>query len=81
MRRSLLAAAALALLISTASAGDFRAADIAKLPQDKVAVIKANCAKEWGDNFRLREYCEDLKYEALQNLISRGSIGPKGERL
>ncbi|MGY8683362.1 hypothetical protein Q2941_37130 [Bradyrhizobium sp. UFLA05-153] len=81
MKRSLLAIVALAMLLTTASAGDFRAADIAKLPQDKVATIKADCAREWGDNFRMREYRENRQYEALQHLIDRGSFPVKGERL
>jgi hypothetical protein len=80
MKRSLVAAAALALLLTPASA--FTAADIAKLPQDKVAAIKKECSR-WGDkgDFEMQQWCEDMQYRALQDLISRGSIKPNGERL
>lgn len=79
MKRLMLTATALALLTTNASAGDFSAADIAKLPQDKVAVVRQHCASEWPDDFRIRKLCEDQQYEALQSLINRGSIKPNGE--
>jgi hypothetical protein len=71
------------LLMATAASAsdDFSGSDIAKLPQEKVAAIKDACARKWGDDFRMREYCENQQYEALQRLIVRGSVGPKGERL
>jgi len=84
MKRFLLTAAtvlAAALLVQDASAENFRAADIAKLPQDKVAAVKRDCARQWGDDFRMREYCENQQYQSMQRLIDRGSITPKGEPL
>ena len=81
MKQFLLAAATLVMMASNASADDYTAADIAKLPQDKVAVIKQHCARIFSDNFEMREYCENQQYEALQRLINRGSVKLNGERL
>jgi len=81
MKRLLMTTAALALLTTTAQAASFRADDIARLPQDKVASIKRYCASEWDDNFRMREYCENNQFEALQRMIERGSVSKKGETL
>ncbi|MGV7212516.1 hypothetical protein [Bradyrhizobium sp. UFLA05-112] len=69
-------------LMFPASAGDVSAADIARLPQDKVALIKQQCA-HWGNQgkFEMQRYCEDEEYEALQELINRGSLKPNGDRL
>lgn len=62
------------LAASPASAGDnMSKAEIARLPQDKVQVIKEACAREWDDDFRMRIYCEDRQYRALQALIERNS--------
>ena len=47
--------------------------EIEALPQDKVQRIKQECAREWGDNFRMRVYCEDKQHKALKVLIERGS--------
>jgi hypothetical protein len=80
MKKLLLIAGAMLLMVANASADDYSAADIAKLPQDKVVAIRRECAKDWGDNFRMREYCEDRQYEALQTLIDRGSVKPNGAR-
>jgi hypothetical protein len=79
MRRSM-TAAALVLLTTTASA--FTAGDIAKLPQDKVAAIKRQCA-HWGEkgDFEMQQWCEDKQYQALRDLITRGSVPTKGEAL
>lgn len=81
MKRFLLTAAALALLTTTASAGEFTAADIAKLPPDMVETVKRHCAGDWPTDFRMREYCENKQYQALQNLIVRGSLRGKGDAL
>lgn len=49
--KRLFATAAFALLLAShAFAGEFSAADIARLPQDKVAAIDAHCAQ--GQQFR-----------------------------
>jgi hypothetical protein len=45
--------------------------EINALPSDKVATIKADCAKKWGDDFSMRLYCEDKQYEALKQLLER----------
>jgi hypothetical protein len=71
MKRFLLAAATLAVLMTHASASDFTAADLAQLPQDKVAAIKQECKKNWPDevNLTMRKLgCEDVKLEILQRL-------------
>lgn len=65
MMKRLFAIAGFALFASHPFAGEFSAADIARLPQDKVAAIK---------NFAMPEFCEGSQYEALRNLIARGSI-------
>lgn len=49
------------------------AAKIAKLPPDKVAIIRRHCADQWPDQFDMRLYCEDKQYDALRTLIERGS--------
>jgi dsRNA-specific ribonuclease len=80
-RTLLLAAAAFALLATNALAEDFRTADIAKLPQDKVAAVKQHCANRWANNFEMQEYCENEQFSALKRLIERGSIKATGEKL
>lgn len=45
MMKRLFAIAGFALFASHPFAGEFSAADIARLPQDKVAAIKVHCAR------------------------------------
>jgi hypothetical protein len=45
--------------------------EINALPSDKVATVKADCAKKWGGDFSMRLYCEDKQYEALKQLLER----------
>jgi hypothetical protein len=78
-RTTALLAITLALLAAPARAGDLTNTDIARLPQDKVAAIVRHCAREWDDNFRMRKYCEDTQYKALQDLIARGSVRAKDD--
>jgi hypothetical protein len=82
MKRLLMTAAVFALLTTAASAGEreFTAAEIAKLPQDKVALIKQQCA-HWGNkgNFDMQLYCEDEQYVALIKVLMRDA--PKGDKL
>jgi hypothetical protein len=76
--RKILIAATLALLATSTATfaydSEFTKERIAKLPQDKVQVIKRECARRWPDNFSVRLACEDSEYEALQQLIDRGSV-------
>ncbi|MBO4221974.1 hypothetical protein [Bradyrhizobium neotropicale] len=77
----LITAVALLAMPCSASASEFSAAEIAKLPQEKVAAVKRDCASTWQDDFRMRLYCEDKQFKAMQQLIDRGSIKPTGDRL
>jgi hypothetical protein len=79
--RKLFAIAGILLATVASAYAEMTAADIAALPQDKVRAIKASCAQQWNDNFRMREFCEDKQYEALKRLIERGSIKPNGEKM
>jgi hypothetical protein len=75
MKSVLLAVTAVVVLVTHASAGPrFSKEEISALPQDKVQAIIQYCQREWGDNFNMRIYCEDNQYQALKNLIDRGSI-------
>jgi hypothetical protein len=50
---------------------------IDRLPQDKVLIIKKECASHWGDNFEMRLYCEDKQFVALQQYLQRnGTVNP-----
>lgn len=40
------------------------------------ALIRAHCAEEWPDDYRMRKYCEDQQYEGLRNLLARQMTGP-----
>jgi hypothetical protein len=48
--------------------------EIDLLPQDSVVAIRKDCEREWGNDFRMRAYCEDNQYKALKALIDRGSV-------
>jgi hypothetical protein len=75
MRGIMIGVVVLAILFmfaAVAHAGSAMSKDeILKLPQDKVAVIKAQCAAKWGNDFDMRIYCEDNQYKALRTLIER----------
>ena len=60
---------------SLACADTMSAADIAKLPQNKVEAIKQDCKRDWGDNFSMRLLCEDKQFKALQTYINRDGEG------
>jgi hypothetical protein len=46
------------------------------LPEDKVAIIRQQCADEWPTDFNMRLYCENKQMKALRELIERGAIAP-----
>jgi hypothetical protein len=72
-------AAIIAMVVIVMAVGSLRAnahnymtkEEIAKLPSEKVAVIKRMCAQRWADNFEMRLYCEDEQYQSLQILLER----------
>jgi hypothetical protein len=66
--------AALLLMVPGIAAAEFDAADIARLPQDQVAIAKKHCAKVWTEEFRMRLWCEDKEFESMKKLIDRGSM-------
>lgn len=72
--RKILIASTLALL-ATSSAfardSEFSKEQIARLPQEKVQIIRQHCAKDWPDDFHMRLVCEDEQYTALMLLIAR----------
>jgi hypothetical protein len=75
MKRTIaLAAAAIAALTLPAVATDYMSkAEIAKLLQDKVEVIKQECARRWPNNFDMRLTCR--QFEALKVYVERnGSV-------
>ena len=77
MRKFMLAASALAIVTSSGSIanaeGMFKE-EIAKLPQDRVEGIRQLCGQQWAQNHNMRIFCEDQQHQALQSLITRGSI-------
>jgi hypothetical protein len=71
MKKLLLATAA-ALALAMPAYAAMSKDDIAKLPQDKVAAIKRYCTHLYPDGeFKMRLFCEDQEYKALQTLIER----------
>jgi hypothetical protein len=59
-------------LTAVAHASPMSKDEIAKLPQDKVAAIKRYCAGLYPDGeFKMRLFCEDQEFKALQTLIER----------
>jgi hypothetical protein len=59
---------------SAAFANGMTKDQIAKLPPDKVQVIRKHCAHLFPDSFVMRESCEDQQYAALQRLIDRSGV-------
>lgn len=49
------------------------AASPGAIPADSAALeqIRAQCAKEWGSDFRMRNFCEEQQLKALQELRRR----------
>jgi hypothetical protein len=65
-----LSAAAIAALSLPAVATDYMSkAEITKLPQDKVEVIKQECARRWPNSFDMRRTCQ--QFEALKVYVER----------
>jgi hypothetical protein len=58
-------------LVNAHASAPMSKAEIAKLPQDKVAIIKQHCARKWESNFDMRLFCEDNQYQALKTLLER----------
>jgi hypothetical protein len=70
--KMLIASALVLLATSSVFARDnFLKEELARLPQDKVQIIRQHCAKHWPDDFEMREYCENNQYKALTHLIER----------
>jgi hypothetical protein len=72
--KALMVAAAVLTFASAAQAERMTKSEIDLLPQESVLAIRKDCEREWGNDFRMRAYCEDQQYKALKMLIDRGSI-------
>lgn len=86
MARLQLATCSMALVLTVAttassSCAKLTPAEIAALPQDKVEQARQHCARLFPDQFSTRLYCEDQELTAIKQLIDRGSIKPKGDKL
>jgi hypothetical protein len=73
VRNGMIGGVAAVVIALPAYAEPMPSKEIEILPQDKVQRIKQECARQWGDDFDMRVYCEDKQYKALKLLIERGS--------
>jgi hypothetical protein len=69
-------ATVVSLLVATALAGQAQTTPSPPTgtTEKEFATLRDQCAKEWPENFRMRNFCEEQQIEALRKLKSRGSI-------
>jgi hypothetical protein len=73
MKKLLIGGVLVLIINAPAFAEGMSKEEVAKLPQDKVQIIKQACQAKWESDFSMRIYCEDKQYKALKFLLERDS--------